>query len=145
MANNLQSSPKQAQLLSMTIQFLLEVEWLYHSQLRATVGSKKFRRNAGSVAVSRLPPLLSMAYAGTPHKISIPYRMGNLSASSRQCSVSHLANSNSHNNNYTLQHVTFNREVSLRCYLCNAVINPRRACARVTVVNPRRACARGLR
>ena len=26
-----------------------------------------------------------------------------------------------------------------------AVINPRRACARVTVVNPRRACARGLR
>ena len=25
------------------------------------------------------------------------------------------------------------------------VINPRRACARVTVVNPRRACARGLR
>ena len=25
------------------------------------------------------------------------------------------------------------------------IINPRRACARVTVVNPRRACARGLR
>ena len=26
-----------------------------------------------------------------------------------------------------------------------SIVNPRRACARVTVVNPRRACARGLR
>ena len=33
-----------------TILAILEVEWLYHSQLRATVGSKT---NAGSVAVSR--------------------------------------------------------------------------------------------
>ena len=31
------------------------------------------------------------------------------------------------------------------CAILLSVVNPRRACARVTVVNPRRACARGLR
>ena len=36
-----------------TILAILEVEWLYHSQLRATVCSKTSGRNAGSVEVSR--------------------------------------------------------------------------------------------
>ena len=53
MANKLQSSPK---LLSMTIMVythlhkhgttILEVEWLYRSQLIVTVGSKTSKRNA---------------------------------------------------------------------------------------------------
>ena len=53
---------------------ILEVEWLSHSQLRATVGSKNdWKKRMIGRSVQTLPP--HGYYAGTPHKISIPYRI----------------------------------------------------------------------